>query len=418
MDSRPHAKRKGYVRAAEVSVVLLTISVMALLIVKGDKAPTLDSASRYVRDAPEHHERRADKSSEIVAKRGSAAAKRDLGATGYRQLIQPAFTPKRLLTARHPAQFATDLAKMRAGDELNVRPMTIRGEFLINKRLSSYAEIHFSRGVVFSGATSRGFYTIAISNASHIRIYGGEVENPVQGACVRINDSTDVLWWHFRLYDCAAGGILGTSIQRSSSGIDFDGEIDHVAYDTSFDPHADKCTGIHGAYLGATYQDAAPTISGRFSLYIRDVPCGAALQAGSNLVNTQLWIKAVDISHKAQANTAGNAIQFWGGDLHSITVHDVTGNYLAGRVVETSGMYSCCDSGIVVQHGRGMNTLQNPLLSRVNFLPNPAVTFLDVASCRDAIVTVRVRPKAGSARNKSGPADLRVPRCARRKGLR
>jgi hypothetical protein len=245
--------------------------------------------------------------------------------------------------------------------------------------LSSYAEIHFAPGVVFSGATSRAYYTLSFQNAANIRIYGGEVENPVNGPCVRFADSTNVLWWHFKIHDCAATGILGTSLNTSSNGLDLDGEISRVATDTSFDPHAEKCTGIHGAYFGATYQNSAPAMSGKFSLYIHDVPCGGAFQAGSNLVNTELWVKAVNITYRAQSQTAGNAIQFWGGALRNITVHDVTGDSLAGRVVETSGMYATGNSGIVVQYGRATNTLQNPLLSRINFGTDPAITYQDIS---------------------------------------
>ena len=313
----------------------------------------------------------------VPATVGTTLPSTDLGATGYRSLAKPAFTPARLVTVSTPSQFATALANLQAGDELDVQPMTLTGSFSITKALSSYAEIHFAPGVVFSGATSRAYYTLSIQNAANVRIYGGELKNPVNGACVRVADSTNVLWWHFKLHDCAAGGIVGTNLNNSSSGLDFDGEIHHVAYDTSFDPHAEKCTGIHGAYLGATWQNSTPVMSGKFSLYIHDVPCGAAFQGGSNLANTELWIKAVNITYQAQSQTAGNAIQFWGGNLRNIVVRNVTGNVLAGRVVETNGIYSCCNSGIVVKYGRGTTTLQNPSLSRINFATHPAVIYED-----------------------------------------
>jgi hypothetical protein len=309
----------------------------------------------------------------------STAPATDTGATGYRTLTRPAFTPTRVITAGTPSQFGSALAALEPGDELDVQPMTLSGSYNLNRALSSYAEIHFAPGVVFSGATSRAYYTLSIQNAANIRIYGGDVTNPVNGPCVRVADSTNVLWWHFKIHDCAATGILGTSLSSSSSGLDFDGEIYHVAYDTSFDPHAEKCTGIHGAYLGATYQNSAPAMSGKFSLYIHDVQCGGAFQGGSNLVDSDLWVKASNITYQAQSQTAGNAIQFWGGDLKNITVHDVVGSSLAGRVVETSGMYSCCDSGIVVQYGRGTNALLNPLLSGADFATNPAITYQDIS---------------------------------------
>jgi len=308
----------------------------------------------------------------------AATATPDMGATGFRALIPPAFTPIRTLTATTPAQFVADVANLQPGDELDVEPMTIAGNITIDRSLSAYAEIHFAPGVVFSGPTTRGLYTFWITRASNIRMYGGELTNPANGGCVRIDGSTNVLWWNFKLHDCAADGILATSVNKSSTGIDLDGEIYNVAYDRSFDPHAEKCTGLHGAYLGGTSQSDNVTFSGKFSLYVHDVPCGSAVQAGSNLSNAELWVKAANITFNAQSQVAGNAIQFWGGALNNITVHEVTGDRLAGRVVETNGMYSCCNSHVVVEYGRGTNTLRNPLLSRVNYAPNPAVAYQDV----------------------------------------
>lgn len=302
----------------------------------------------------------------------------DTGATGYRQLVKPRFRPTSRVTARTQAQFVTDLARLKAGEELDVRPMVLAGSFRVTKALSSYAEIHFAPGVVFSGAAAYKYYTVQISDSSNLRIYGGDVTNPANGACVRIDSSTNVVWWHFKIHDCAATGLFATSIDSASAGIDLDGEIDHVAYAPNrFDPHIEKCTGIHGAYLGG---DPSLSLSGKFSLHVHDSECGAAVQVGSNVVNTELWVTADDIPYEAKHQAAGNAIQFWGTGLHNITVHDVVGQDLAGRVVEAGGLYSCCNSGIVVQYGRGRDTLRNPLLSRVDYYPNPAITYENVGA--------------------------------------
>ena len=254
--------------------------------------------------------------------------------------------------------------------------MTLAGNFRITKRLRSYAEIDFAPGVAFSGAAAFKYYTLQISDSSNLRIYGGDVTNPANGPCVRIDSSTNVLWWHFRIHNCAATGLFVTSIDGASAGIDLDGEIDHVAYQPDlFDPHLEKCTGIHGAYLGG---NPSLTLSGNFSLSVLDSACGGAVQVGSNVADSQLWVRADDIPFEAQHQAAGNAIQFWGTGLHQDTVHDVIGDNLAGRVVEASGLYACCNSGIVVQYGRGSNTLRNPLLSRVDYYPNPAITYENV----------------------------------------
>jgi hypothetical protein len=301
----------------------------------------------------------------------------DMGATGFRRLVPPPFKPTSTVTAKTPSRFATDLAELKAGERLNVKPMTIPGEYFISKKLRSYAEIHFARGVVFSGATDFEYYTVQISNSSNIRIYGGRVMNPTNGSCVRVTDSTNIVWWHFHVLDCASTGMVVGSTIKNSTGIDLDGTIDHVAYDTSFDPHAEKCTGIHGLYLGGnpTY-----SVSGKISVYVNDSVCGAGIQVGCHTRNTELWLRADHLPYVAQHQTAGNAIQFWCNNLSNITVHDVVANDIAGRVINTDGVYAGGMSNVVVRYGRGTDTLHNARFSRINYDEStPGITYMDVA---------------------------------------
>jgi chitodextrinase len=300
------------------------------------------------------------------------------GATGYRTLVQPAFTPTRVLTATTPAQFSADLANLQSGDELDVQPMTISGEVKISNSLSSYAEIHFAPGVYFTGsATDTDLPAVWIVQAKNIRIYGGDLTN-YGGGCILAEADTNILWWGWKAHDCGGGGLsVFNAYGAGSSGLDFDGEISNSGLDLSDDPHTEVGTGQHAAYIGGG--DTAYTVdSSKFSLYVHDQPYGAAVQAGSNISNSEFWVKATNVTFDAQSQVAGNAIQFWGGALKNITVHEVTGANLAGRVVETNGMYSCCNSNIVVQYGRGTNTMENPLLSGSTFAPNAAVTYQDV----------------------------------------
>jgi hypothetical protein len=315
----------------------------------------------------------------MVAGAGTGTPADDMGATGYRQLVQQPFSPTSTVTAANPAQFAYDVANLQAGEELDVQPMTLSGEYFItNKNLTSYAEIHFAPGVVFSGAKDFKYYTLQLSNDSNIRLYGGEVDNPTNGACVRIDSSVNVLWWHFYFHNCASTGMQVGSISRAETGIDLDGTIDHVAYDpTDFDPHAEKCTGIHGAYLGG---DSSLDFSAKISIYVHDAECGAAMEVGTNTMNSELWLKAEHVPYEAKYQAAGNAIQFWGSGLNSITVHDVVGADLAGRVVNTGGVYTGGMSNVVVQYARATDTLQNPLLSRVNYETDVSgISYEDVA---------------------------------------
>ncbi len=300
----------------------------------------------------------------------------DMGATGYRQLVRPAFTPARTLTATTPGQFLDDLANLQPGDELDVEPMTIPGEIKIANVLSAPAEIHFAPGVFFTGfAADTDLPAVWIVGAKNVRLYGGDLTNPGGGG-ILVYDSTNVLWWHFKAHDAGGGCLSVFNVNSGSNGLDFDGDLSNCGLDLTDDPHAEVGTGQHGSYIGGGNTGYAVANS-KFSLYIHDQPYGAALQAGSNLSNDEFWVKAENVSFQAKSQVAGNAIQFWGGALKNITVHEVTGENLAGRVVETGGMYDTGNSNIVVMVARGTNTLMNPLLSRINCAPNPAVTYED-----------------------------------------
>jgi Fibronectin type III domain len=306
----------------------------------------------------------------------------DTGATGYRTLVQPPFTPTRTVVATTPAQFTAALADLQAGDKLIVRAMTITGKATVSKALASPAEIHFDPGVQFTGtAVGSALPAIWIVGAKNIRLYGGDLTNPGGGA-ILVYDSTNVLWWHFKAHDAAGGCLSVFNINSGSSGLDFDGELSRCGLDLSYDPHAEKGTGQHGSYIGGG-NTAYTVANSRFSLYVHDQPYGAAVQAGSNISSSEFWVKAVNVTFNAQSQVAGNALQLWANNtgagnqgLKNLTVHKVTGENLAGRVVEV-----CClagSSGIVVEYGRGINTMTNPKLNGSTFAPDPAVTYQNV----------------------------------------
>jgi hypothetical protein len=316
----------------------------------------------------------------IVAKTQSCAqptTNANMGATGYRALVPAPFMPNRVLTADTPAEFLADVAKLQPGDQLNVAPMTLTGEVTLRNDLDGPAEIHFAPGVRFTGSSAQGFYALWFTGVRNLRLFGGDVTNP-GGGCVREDDSTNLLWWGFVLHDCGGTGLLATTVSKDASGLDFDGEITNCGLDRSLDPHAEKGTGLHAAYLGGTYRNPNLTTSGKFSLYVHDQSTGAAIQAGSSLVDTDLWLKAVNVTFDAQQQAAGSGIQFWGGDLENIVVRHATGQNLAGRMIETSGMYDCCNSNITVEYARASDTMDNPRLTGSTYDANPAVTYDDV----------------------------------------
>jgi hypothetical protein len=295
-------------------------------------------------------------------------------ATGYRTLVVPAFTPKRTITCGTPSQFLAALANLQPGDLVDVAAMTIPGEIRINPVLASWAEIHFAPGVMFTG-TAQGskLPAVWIVNAKNLRLYGADL-TCAGGSGILVYDSTNVHWWGWKAHDCGGGGLSVFNVNAGSSGLDFDGELANNGLDLTLDPHVEKGTGLHGAYIGGGSTEWTVANS-KFSLWVHDQSTGAAVQAGSNINGSRFWVKAERVTFQAQSQVAGNALQFWGGAVNNVTVQKVTGTDLAGRVVETDGLYASGNSNIIVKNGVGTRTLGNPLLSRVNYEPNPAVTY-------------------------------------------
>ena len=73
--------------------------------------------------------------------------------------------------------------------------------------------------------------------------------------------------------------------------------------------------------------------SGRFTFDVRDQAVGAAVQAGANLVDSDVAIRATRITRVAQSQVAGNALQLWGA-VRSVRVRWLSATDVAGRGVE------------------------------------------------------------------------------------
>jgi hypothetical protein len=261
-----------------------------------------------------------------------------------------AYTPNRI--AATPAGFAAIMATLRPGDVVEVKPMTITGEVSFDQRLSAPASVYFDEGVRFTGALEGSNRPAIWLHASNLRLYGGDVSNVAQD-CVRVQAGSadtsgpaNIRWWGLRIHDCAGTGFSVQGTYYPNTGLDIQADIWACGQNINLDPHAEKGTGLHGAYLGG----GSTISSGRFVFYVHDQPTGAAVSIGANLQSSQLWVEASRITFQATSEVAGNAIQFWGDNNQNVTVMDVEANDLAGRVVETDGLLG--GSGLVIDHAR------------------------------------------------------------------
>lgn len=285
--------------------------------------------------------------------------------------VEPSYTPNKI--ASTPAEFATIMAGLKVGDVVKVKPMIISGQVTLGQKLAAPgAEIHFDSGVKFTGAAAGSRLPTVWFKGSNLRLYGGEVTTANMGTndCVRVqagtgdtSGPTNLLWWGVKIHDCASNGFSAQGTNYPNTGLDIEAEVWNTGKDLSIDPHAEKGSGMHGAYIGG---DAKVT-SGKFVIYTHDQSTSAGgVQLGSNIQNSEVWVRAKNLNFVARQQTGANAVQFWGSNNSNVIVRNVEGINLQGRVVETDGT-SYAGKGITIEYGRGTNTLLNSFYSKVNF---------------------------------------------------
>lgn len=271
---------------------------------------------------------------------------------------RPAFTPTRTVNVATQTQFLSALSNLQPGDLVNVSAMTLTGEIMIRTKLADYAEIDFASGVHFAGAaTGSRLPAVWVAGASKIRLFGGEITGNGNDG-LRIEDSSYVTWQGFRIHDTAGTGLFVQGISRGSDHLDLYGEIYHCGWDyLNLDPHAEKGTGVHAAYLGG---GNLPTTTSSFTLDIHDQAVGAAIEAGSMLKDSDLWIRAKRITFVAKQQVAGNALQAWGDQNQKNRVHYLEAEDVA-RAVEGDGLYSSSASdAFTIEYARTLRSRLAP----------------------------------------------------------
>jgi hypothetical protein len=261
------------------------------------------------------------------------------------------------------------MGSLKAGDVVEVKPMTLSGEIVFGQKLSAPAEIHFDAGVKFTGTAAGTLLPAVWIHGSNLRLYGGDVSG-MGNDCVRVGASsadssgpTNIRWWGATIHDCGGTGFSAQASTYPNSGLDISAEIWNCGQNLALDPHIEKGTGLHGVYIGG---GNAPT-SGRFMFYVHDQATGAALQAGANLQNSDIWLRADRITfHSTSLAGGGNALQLWGGNDKNITVHDLEADTLAGRAVETESLTA--GTGIIVGYARATHAAVTPMYQPSSYL--------------------------------------------------
>jgi hypothetical protein len=303
----------------------------------------------------------------VSAPSGIVQAAPSSSAVAWPDVTPPAFTSNRI--ASTVSDFSSIMGSLKAGDVVEVKPMTLTGEIVFGQKLSAPADIHFDAGVKFTGTAVGTLLPAVWIHGSNLRLYGGDVSG--QGNdCVRVgaasSDSTgptNIRWWGATIHDCGGTGFSAQASTHPNTGLDIAADISHAGENLALDPHAEKGTGLHGAYLGG----GNAVTSGRFVLTVHDQPTGAALQGGANLQNSDIWLRADRITFKSTSVAgAGNALQLWGGQDKNVVVHDLEADNLAGRAVETESLTA--GTGNIVNYARATNVAVTPMYQGSNYL--------------------------------------------------
>src|SRR5581483_9773250 len=246
---------------------------------------------------------------------------------------------------------------------------------VLANRLSGPAVIDLSgHQVTFVYTGGRNVSAVWVENALDVRIYGGDLSTSgTGGSCLNITGSQHVTWWGFTAHDCGSTGVSMFTLQPGANGYgpveydDLQGEIQKMGQHPAWDPHTEKCTGLHGANLADN--NRAPFAHNRIALYVHDSACsGAAIEFGASRPtpipnDNTIILSAERLTFISTIQTGGNCFQTWGYGTRHTTIkllecHDTTGHaYWAGGMFGAAGPNALPTD--TVDFGRASDTNQN-----------------------------------------------------------
>jgi hypothetical protein len=325
-------------------------------------------------------------------------------AIAYTQ-IRPAFTPTRTINVSDATSFKNAITNLKAGDlvkatgdfTLTNSTATSNG-FVFSNRLSAPAVIDLTGHnvrFIYSGANNQN--AVWIRNVQNIRIYGGDLSTSDSGgACLNWTSSQNSTWWGWKAHDCGGNGLSmfsakpGYSYAGPVSHNDVQGEAWKFDQHSAWDPHVEKCSGLHGANLadGNYY----PFDNNRVALYAHDSACeGGGIEFGSSQptnipTSNTIYLKCVNLTFISTIQTGGNCYQTWGYGNTNTDIKYLEANNLTGHAYWAGGLYNKTGAGATylttdtLEYGRSTNIRQNSLYVKdPNYDKRGGTVFKDVS---------------------------------------
>jgi hypothetical protein len=294
---------------------------------------------------------------------------------------RPAFTPTRTVNVSDATSLKNAVSNLHPGDlvrataDFTVSSSTTNG-FVIANRLSAPAVIDLTGHTVkFAYTGAQQFFAVWVKNAQNVRIYGGDLTDPGGSTCLGITASQHVTWWGFKSHDCGGNGLSmftskpGYSFAGPVEYDDIQGEAWHTGLHPAWDPHVEKCSGIHGANLADGNYFSFD--NNRVALYHHDSACsGGGIEFGSSQStnipdHNTIYLKCVSLTFISTIQTGGNCYQTWGygnknNDIKYLEANNLTGHpYWAGGLYNKSGAGATYLTTDTVDYARALNVRQN-----------------------------------------------------------
>lgn len=365
---------------------------------------------------------------------------------------RPSFTPLRTVHFANETQFRNAIVNMQDGDLIQITPgtgkLTITGDGGVSGTIkgggqlvrltnhkppthgvvidlgtyscvqdgslesSDYTEFHITNPNMKPGYSA--FYLQQLEN---ITIYGGSFTGDGHGVLVN-GDLTNVKWYDYYVHDVGGGGFYCLPVSPTSNGYTdcfFRGEVTKIGRYPTWDPHADKGTGLHGCIIenGGTDDDIDTVTWIQYaheiglqpgeSSYGKTWPEGSG-GAGSfslgndtagvsKLDNITLYYKVVNGYMKPGfgTNPGSTAVQkdgtvginLWGSTpLNNLRIGWAEVDGVTGTNIHCAGG-NWKNGSIVVDHGRSHNACLYPAgCPAPNNVPYPSGFGIDYNDCR------------------------------------
>jgi hypothetical protein len=305
------------------------------------------------------------------------------------------------------ANFQTQLAAAVPGDLVKYTGagvLTFSGfnQMLSGKRSTGYVNVDFGLAsspnhCLFNGGGGAGLPAVGISNASYLRIYGGEITNTVPasvghdglhiwGAGHAGDGATHhITWWNLVVHDTVDSGIKmlpnvpftgGTpnAADLTIADCDIEATVYNIGLDKSVDTHPEKGTGQHCCLLADT-----DPVGAVYPLFLRNRVAidgyntglvgtqggGAVCELGFNdapstISGCTLILRGANMKFAAVSQTGGNCLNLWGDATIGASVPFLQHTNATGCGVNNGGTAGRpARPAVVVSYGRHANTNQN-----------------------------------------------------------